>query len=178
MSVTWRAGSPSIVRQKEHSLVSTSEGRGFPLRRTCFMNFAEEKSCKSGRPSIWPPSKLNFNAQRCYQSSGDKRDERRHALRGAVVGRAELSAHDGLLDLELAPVGGADKDDAEDSAPLADGEAGSGEAEQNSSVDWVADPSVGALDDELMAAFERDIRAPIARDLEPRPDGEGDARDG
>src|SRR5208282_6211301 len=56
--------------------------------------------------------------------------------------------------------------------------AGSSQGDENAGVDRVADPAIGTVDDELMVALERDVRAPVARDPHPRPDGEGDAREG
>ena len=80
-------------------------------------------------------------------ASQHERDQRRNALRIAGVSLAELPAHHGFLDRELPPIGNADENDAEDGPPLADGQAGSGQGEQNSGIDRVADPAIGTVED-------------------------------
>src|SRR5271166_5217187 len=105
-------------------------------------------------------------------------NERRHALGVAGVGLAELPAHDGLLDRKLAPERRASEDDGERAPPLPQRQSVSDEGDENAGVDWMADESVGTGDDELMIALERDVGAPVVGDPYPRPNGEGDAREG
>ena len=72
--------------------------------------------------------------------SNHKRNQRRDAFGIARVGLAELPAHDGLLDRELAPVRRAREDDGEQAAPLPDRQRGSSQGDENAGVDRVADP--------------------------------------
>ena len=79
---------------------------------------------------------------RARRFSADKRNERRHARRVSGVSLAELAAHDGLLEPELAPKGARREGDGEHAAPFPDRQRGSGEGDENAGVDRMADPSV------------------------------------
>src|SRR3984957_8082045 len=105
----------------------------------------------------------------------DKRNERRHPCGVTGVRLAKLAVHEGLLDSQFAPEGEGDEHDGERSAPFPDRQRRSDEGEENTGVDRMADKGVGTLNDELVVALERDVRAPVARKQYPRPDGQGDA---
>src|SRR5208337_1543606 len=94
--------------------------------------------------------------------SHHERNQRRNALRVVRVGLAEPPAHDGLLDLQLVPERRARERDGEHAAPLAERQRAPEEGDENAGVDRMADPAIGTGDDELMVAFERDVRAPVA----------------
>ncbi len=76
---------------------------------------------------------------RWSRPSDEQRNQRRHALRVHRVSLAELPAHDGLLNSELAPERRARDDDGEHAAPLPDRQPGSGEADEDAGVNRVAD---------------------------------------
>src|SRR5271169_4854754 len=85
-------------------------------------------------------------ARKSRDCSDYKRNERRHAVSVTCVGLAELAAHEGLLDPQLAPIRREREDDGEHAAPLPDRQRGSGQGHKNAGVDRVADPAIGTVD--------------------------------
>jgi hypothetical protein len=65
---------------------------------------------------------------------------------------------------------------ARTAAPFAERERRSSERDENAGVDRVADPAIGAIDDEFVAVLQRDVAAPVAAEQDPRPDRERDPR--